>query len=100
MPHLTALDISACGMEELMPALLRGAEGHGTAGNGSDTEGRHSGQLARGPCLVRLLAHGNQLEAGGDEDGRLCFPRQAEVGAGVCRRLPLAVRSWCSGCAL
>lgn len=98
MPHLTALDISACCMEQLMPALLRGAEGHGTAGIASDTEEqqeRQSGQLARGPRLVRLLAHGNQLEAGEDEDGRLCFPRQAEFGAGVCRRVPLAVRSCC-----
>ena len=66
-------------MEELMRALLRGAEANGAAGGPSDDEqqdGRSSGP-AGGPRLVRLLAHGNQLEAGEDEEGQLHFPRQA-----------------------
>ncbi|PRW57193.1 Ras-related RAB1BV [Chlorella sorokiniana] len=80
MPHLTSLDISGCCMEELMPALLRGAEQHGAAGSGSDGEegqegAARGGGLARGPRLLRLLAHGNQLEAGEDDDGQLRFPR-------------------------
>lgn len=83
MPHLTSLDISGCCMEELMPALLRGAEPQSTAGSSSDEDERREGRsrgAARGPRLVRLLAHGNQLEAGEDEEGQLHFPRQAGRG--------------------
>lgn len=66
-----------------MPALLRGAEPQSTAGSSSDEDERREGRsrgAARGPRLVRLLAHGNQLEAGEDEEGQLHFPRQAGRG--------------------
>lgn len=82
MPHLTSLDISNCSLEELPPVLAQDpadeAATRGGGGSGSEEEEDGAGRAAAGPRLLRLLAHGNQLEAGGEPDeeqAHLVFPR-------------------------
>lgn len=88
MPQLTSLNIAGCGMDTLPGALLT-AEDRVAGGSSGGTGGAvavaaEGGQaLSGGPRLLRLLAHGNQLEAGedelaqeGDQHGpALVFPR-------------------------
>lgn len=72
-PHLTSLDLSGCSLEDLPPCLH----------DGGDTGG--------GPHLLRLLAHGNQLEAqdaAGEGPALPALPRCATLtwqSCGVCR---------------
>ncbi|KAL4853343.1 hypothetical protein ACK3TF_005688 [Chlorella vulgaris] len=85
MPQLTSLNIAGCGMDTLPGALLTAEDRvAGGSSGGAVAVAAEGGQaLSGGPRLLRLLAHGNQLEAGedelaqeGDQHGpALVFPR-------------------------
>ena len=80
MPRLTSLDLSGCCLEELPAALPGGGEADAAAAldGGSPGSGGGGGGGGGQRGLLRLLAHGNQLEGGGDgEEQLLVLPRWA-----------------------
>lgn len=67
-------------MEELPAALLghTRADAAAAGGSGSEEEEAQGGRSGarQGPCLLRLLAHGNQLEAAAEQHEPLALPWQ------------------------
>lgn len=76
MPHLTSLDLSGCCLEELPAALPGGGdEADEAALRGGSSNSGGGGSVGPSCGLLRLLAHGNQLEGGDGEDEPLALPR-------------------------